>query len=401
MYGQSGGPTSVINSSSYGLFKQAFKHKDIIKEIFVMHYGFEGLLKEDLILIKNEPNLKKLINTPGAIFGSNRFKINFSKDTETLEKIYNVLKKYNIRYFFYNGGNDSMDSIYQINLFLKKQKYKCNCIGIPKTIDNDIVFMDHTPGFGSATKFIINAVTEIYYDDFSYKKGRVNIVEIMGRNTGWLTASSMLSSLNNAKPDLIYVPEVDFDPDDFLNKVQKIYETKKHCLVCVSEGIHDKNGNLISISNETYDVFNHLQLGGVGAYLTKLVETKFNYKTRYFELSLLQRANSIIPSEQDIKEAVTIGKKALLYALKGKSGYMVNLKRISNEPYKIKYELIDLALVKNKTKYLPLTYVNSTKDNINESYISYVLPLISGKQKNHLREDGLLDIYFLEKHHDN
>ena len=272
-----------------------------------------------------------------------------------------------------------MDSIYQINLFLKKQKYKCNCIGIPKTIDNDIVFMDHTPGFGSATKFLINAVTEIYYDDFSYKKGRVNIVEIMGRNTGWLTASSMLSSLNNAKPDLIYVPEVDFDPDDFLNKVQKIYETKKHCLVCVSEGIHDKNGNLISISNEAYDVFNHLQLGGVGAYLTKLVETKFNYKTRYFELSLLQRANSIIPSEQDIKEAVTIGKKALLYALKGKSGYMVNLKRISNEPYKIKYELIDLALVKNKTKYLPLTYVNSTKDNINESYISYVLPLISGK----------------------
>lgn len=397
LYGQSGGPTSVINSSAYGLFKEAFKHRDKINHVYAMHYGLEGLLNEYFIEIKeNDECFKKLLNTPGAFFGSNRFKINYEKDTYILEKIYNIFKKYNIRYFFYNGGNDSMDSIYHINNYLNLKGYKCFSIGIPKTIDNDLVFTDHTPGFGSAAKFIINSVTEIYYDDNSYKEGRVNIVEIMGRNTGWLAASSALAEINGAKPDLIYVPEVDFDINDFLSKVKTIYDKKKHCLVCVSEGIHDKNGKIISSANSEIDVFNHLQLGGVGLYLENLVKTKFKFKTRAIELSLLQRANSMNPSEQDIKDAINVAKYALLSAIKGESGKMVTIIRSNNKP-KFSYGLVDLKDVRNQTKFLSLEYVNTSHDYIEKSYMEYVLPLIQGKQKDHLNKDGLLDVYRLEK----
>lgn len=398
LYGQSGGPTSVINASAYGLFKEAFKHKNRINKVYAMHYGLEGLLLEDLIEIKeNNKNLKKLLNTPGAFFGSNRYKIDYVKDLDKLEKIYEIFKKYNIRYFFYNGGNDSMDSIYQIDKFLKSKGYACYSIGIPKTIDNDLVLTDHTPGFASAAKFIINAVTEIYYDDASYKEGRVNIVEIMGRNAGWLTASSLLSELNNAKPDLIYVPEVNFDINDFLNKVNEIYSKKKHCLVCVSEGIHDINNNLISRNSKEYDVFNHIQLGGVGLYLEKIIKEKFNYKTRSIELSLLQRANSIIPSEYDIIDAQNVSKYALLSALRGKSSKMVIIIRQENKTKLFKYSLADLAEVKNKTKYLPLKFINSSHNYIEKSFMDYLFPLIKNKQKVHLNEDGLLDVYKLEK----
>lgn len=396
LYGQSGGPTSVINSSAYGLFKESFKHKNKINKVYAMHYGLEGLLDEDLIEIKeDDKNLSKLKNTPGAFYGSNRFKINYEKDLKILEKIYCVFKKYNIRYFFYNGGNDSMDSIYEIDKYLKSKNYECYSIGIPKTIDNDLVLTDHTPGFASAAKFIINTVTEIYYDDASYKQGRVNIVEIMGRNAGWLTASSMLAELNGAKPDLIYVPEVDFDINDFLNKVESIYSKKKHCLVCVSEGIHDKNGDLISKTNNQCDVFNHMQLGGVGIYLENLIKNKFNFKTRTIELSLLQRANSIIPSEFDIKDAINVGKYALLSALRKESNKMVISKRGANSRFT--YGLANLEDIKNETKFLPIEYINKTHDYIEKSFIEYLLPLIQGKQKDHLNNDGLLDVYKLEK----
>ena len=398
LYGQSGGPTSVINASACGLFKEAFKHKDRIGKVYAMHYGLEGLLKEDLIEIKeNGKYIDKLKNTPGAFFGSNRFKINYESDIDTLEKIFQIFKKYNIRYFFYNGGNDSMDSIYQIDKFLKVKGYLCYSIGIPKTIDNDLVSTDHTPGFASAAKFIINSITEIYYDDASYKEGRVNIVEIMGRDTGWLTASSKLAELNNAKIDLIYVPETNFNLDEFLNKVREIYSKKKHCLICVSEGIHDENGKPIMNLNNKYDIFNHLQLGGVGKYLENLVIKKFGYKTRTIELSLLQRANSMIPSEQDIKDAEAVAKYALLSSLKKESSKMVIIIRNDENLPKFKYGLVNLCDVKNKTKFLPLKYINSTHNNIKKSYMDYVLPLIKGKQKDHLKSNGLLDIYKLEK----
>lgn len=382
IYGQSGGPTSVINSSAYGLFKETRKHKDIIEKVYAMHYGIEGLLNEDIIDIDkyNDEDLKALLTTPGAIFGSNRYKLNDDiTDKEKFDKIINLFKKYNIRYFFYNGGNDSMETILKISRYAKKVGYTLYSIGIPKTIDNDLVLLDHTPGYLSAANFIANSVSEIYYDDFSYKKGRINIVEVMGRNTGWLTASSKLAELNGAKIDLIYVPEVDFDLDNFLKKSKEIYDKKGHCLVVISEGIHDKNGNIIGKLKEEEDVFGHTQLGGVSVYLANLITSKFNIKTRYIELSLLQRANSIVPSKIDTKEAIKCGAKALEFALKGNNEKIVTIKRVSNTPYKVNYKLEDIESVANKIKFLPLAYINESLDNISDKFFEYIIPMVKEK----------------------
>lgn len=398
IYGQSGGPTSVINSSAYGVIKEAKKYPSIINKIYAMHFGLEGLLNEDLIDLDNYSleELKKLTNTPGAAFGSNRYKLaHYSKDEADYIKIINTLKKFNIRYFLYNGGNDSMDTIHKISEYAKKVGYELYCVGIPKTIDNDLPFIDHTAGYASAIKFIANAVSEIYLDDHSYKVGRVNIVEIMGRNAGWLTAGSLLSKLNGTAPDLIYVPEATFNIRNFLNDVHKIYEKNKHCLVCVSEGIKDENGNFIFEMSDLKDKFGHTQLGGVAHRLSKIVEKEFGYKTRAFELSLLQRANSIVPSSIDIKEAIKVGEIALKKALQGENDKIITLKRTkASGKYRIKYDLIDISLVANKEKYLPLTYLNSNLNYINDSFLDYALPLIKDKD-NKLFKNGLLDIFKL------
>lgn len=397
IYGQSGGPTSVINSSAYGVIKEAKKHQEIIPTIFAMHFGLEGLLEDDIINLSkySDIELKKLLNTPGAAFGSNRFKLpHYIKDEEIYKKIIATFKKYNIRYFFYNGGNDSMDTINKIGEYAKLVGYELLSIGIPKTIDNDLPFLDHTPGYGSAVRFIANSVSEIILDDASYKKGRVNIVEIMGRNAGRLTAGSILAKLNGTAPDLIYVPEVPFSIDNFLNDVHEIYSKKHHCLVCVSEGIKDESGNLIFEGSAEKDKFGHEQLGGVSIRLANIVNKTFGYKTRYFELSLLQRANSILPSEKDIKEAIRVGEFAVKKALKGETGKIVTIKRIDIPKYKTKYDVIDISLVANKEKYLPLTYINREHNNINDSFIDYVLPLIDEKPTKRFK-NGLIDIFKL------
>ena len=397
IYGQSGGPTSVINSSAYGVIKEAKKHQEIIPTIFAMHFGLEGLLEDDIINLSkySDIELKKLLNTPGAAFGSNRFKLpHYTKGEEIFKKIIATFKKYNIRYFFYNGGNDSMDTINKIGEYAKLVGYELLSLGIPKTIDNDLPFLDHTPGYGSAVRFIANSVSEIILDDASYKKGRVNIVEIMGRNAGRLTAGSILAKLNGTAPDLIYVPEVPFSIDNFLNDVHEIYSKKHRCLVCVSEGIKDESGNLIFEGNAEKDKFGHEQLGGVSIRLANIVNKTFGYKTRYFELSLLQRANSILPSEKDIKEAIKVGEFAVKKALKGETGKIVTIKRIDIPKYKTKYDVIDISLVANKEKYLPLTYINREHNNINDSFIDYVLPLIDEKPTKRFK-NGLIDIFEL------
>lgn len=398
IYGQSGGPTSVINSSAYGVIKEARKHPQSIKNIYAMHYGLEGLLKEQIIDLSSYSleELAKLKNTPGAAFGSNRYKLpDVSIGEETYEKIFSIFKKYDIKFFFYNGGNDSMDTINKISIYAKKINYPILCIGIPKTIDNDLPFIDHTAGYASAIKFIANSVSEIYIDDHSYIKGRVNIVEIMGRNAGWLTAGSVLAKLNGTAPDLIYVPEVPFSIDKFLEDVKRIYTEKRHCLVCLSEGIKDENGNFIFETATQVDKFGHTQLGGVAYNLTKLVEEKLGYKTRAFELSLLQRANAIIPSSTDIKEAQKVGEFAVKKILKGETGKIVTIKRCDQSEYKVKYDLIDIHLVANKEKYLPLTYISPSLNYINDSFIDYALPLIKEDDTKRFK-NGLLDIFKLK-----
>ncbi len=378
IYGQSGGPTSVINASLYGVIKQIQKENNI-ETLFLMRNGIKGLIDENIIDIKNIPTeqIELLPYTPSAIGGSIRYKLkNHFEDNEDYLKILNVLKKYNIRYIFLNGGNDSMDTSLKLQSFFESINYDCKIIGIPKTIDNDLVITDHTPGYGTSAKFIANAIKSISYDNDCYPKGRVNIVEIMGRDAGWLTASSSLA-LDNA-PDLIYLPEVPFDEEKFLFDVEKIYSSKKRCLVAVSEGIRDKNNNFIFTQNSK-DAFSHHQLGGVGAYLASLVETKLHYSTRAIELSLLQRCFSQISSLTDINEAIECGKKAVEFSQKNYNGIMVGM--IRKENYSITYEPIELKNVANKIKYMPKNMINKEGNYITNDFIQYALPLINEENK--------------------
>lgn len=380
LYGQSGGPTSVINSSAYGLITEAFKHKDRIGKVYCARYGVDGIINDDLILLdetKDEENIFLLKQTPGAAFGSTRHKLKtYKEDGATYERILEIFAKYNIRFFFYNGGNDSMDTINKLNEYFKQSSYKCYLIGIPKTIDNDLVLTDHCPGFGSAGKYIANSFSSLAADASSYKAGRINIVEIMGRDTGYLT---LCSALGQYKPDLIYIPEVPFDIDEFISKVEKIYAEKKMCYIAVSEGIKDKDGNFISALGAK-DSFNHAQLGGVGAYLSSYLTEK-GYKTRAIEFSLVQRSATYITSLSDQKEAILAGSYACRSALKGKSGFMVCFKRKPGQKYKVSCFLAPLDKIGGMTKLVTLNMLNSSKDNISEEFLSYALPLIKGEIK--------------------
>lgn len=378
IYGQSGGPTSVINASMYGFIKQCLKEKDI-DNIYIMHNGINGLINDDIKSIKDVPlsEIERLPFTPGAIAGSLRFKLPLpSKTDEIYQKILITLKKYHINMLFLNGGNDSMDTCYKLSTFFNLVNYDCRVIGIPKTIDNDLACTDHAPGYASAAKYIITSIQSIYYDNLAYPKGRVNIVEIMGRDSGWLTAASSLANIDGCGPDLIYVPERLFDIKIFLNEVKQIYSQKNRVLVAVSEGVKDLSGNLV-YKHDTDDAFNHQQLGGIATYLASLVEKELGISTRAIELSLLQRCYSYSASKIDIKEAIKCGKKAVSLALKGKSGVMITIKRISSFPYKVKYETISLDKVANKTKNLPDIYINKKGNNINDNFIAYCLPLLS------------------------
>lgn len=386
LYGQSGGPTSMINTSAFGLFKEAFKHQEI-KEIFATKFGIKGILTDTLIRIQNKVNLPNLINTPGAYFGSNRYKLKkYDEDHESYELILKTFKKHNIRYFFYNGGNDSMDTIRKISDYFKLVKYECNCIGIIKTIDNDLVSTDFSLGYPTAAKFIINSVIEITLDDLSYEEGRVNIIETMGRNEGWLAASSKLAALKGLEPDLIYVPETAFDKDDFLNRIKEIYDKKKHCVVVISEGIKDKDGHFISEMVKKDDGFGHNQLGGASIKLASLVTRTLGYKTRYFELSLLQRANSLCISKTEEMIALKLSRYALKSALNGKNNLCVTINRVNSNPYRYKFKLVPISEIANAERPLPLEYINKNGCSINDSFIDYLSPLIDG-------ENGLLEIF--------
>ena len=395
LYGQSGGPTSVINSSFYGLIKEANKHRNKIDKVICMHYGIEGVLNEDLFIIdpSDYQEYKKLENTSGAFFGSNRYKLKKYQEDETdYKKILEIFKKYNIRYFFYNGGNDSMDSIKKIDEYLKLNNYKCDTIGIPKTIDNDLIGTDFSFGFPSSAKFVINSILNVYNDDMSYKKGRVNIIEVMGRNAGWLTASSIILKDYGVNIDLIYLPEFSFNIDEFLTKVNSIYSKKGHCLVVISEGVKNENNKLIYQANLKKDEFNHHSLGGVSSFLASLVQENLNFKVRAIELSLLQRANSFSPSKVDL----TLAQKASSFALK-----KVMKKDINNQMIKIefnedkyKFSFIDIKEVANKERKMDETYLDYSKKEIKDDYKKYIKRLIKGNV-NTFSKNGIID--FLSK----
>ena len=388
VFGQSGGPTSVINASAYGVIRTALDAPEITK-VYGAAHGIVGILNDNLydLGMEDADELELLLNTPSSELGSCRYKI---KDENELKRIHEIFKKYDIRYFFYNGGNDSMDTCQKVNDYLSRVGYECRVIGVPKTIDNDLVGTDHCPGFGSAAKYIATTVAEVNKDARVYDKGMVIVIEIMGRHAGWLTGASALAGLVGLPPDLIYMPEIPFNMDVFLDRVKSIYTATNNCVVAVSEGIRYADGSFVAKAkvSET-DGFGHAQLGGTAARLAMAIHQKIGAKVRGIELSLLQRCASHLASQTDIDEAFLAGKTAVEYALSGETGKMVAFTRETvGGAYKCNVVSQPLSVCANMEKNVPHEWITKDGTNVTSEFIDYVLPLIQG-ENNHLKENGL------------
>ena len=385
--GQSGGPTAVINSSLAGVFKTAMERG--YNKVYGMRYGILGFLDEQYIdlsdYIKNELDLELLRKTPSCFLGSCRFKLpGIHEDIELYKKIFSLLDKLEIEIFIYIGGNDSMDTIKKLSDYALLTGAKQRFVGCPKTIDNDLAITDHTPGFGSAAKYIATSTKEVITDalSFSYKKKNVTIMEIMGRNAGWLVGSAALSRQEDCPgPDLIYLPEVDFDMDKFMDKVEGLLERKDVVVIAVSEGVKTADGTYVSElsagSNST-DAFGHIQLTGTAAYLANLVNEKLGVKTRAVELSSLQRSAAHLSSKIDVDEAFAVGGATVKAADEGSSGVMVVIERVSDDPYQSTTNVYDVHRIANGEKFVPREWINAEGDYVTEEFVDYVIPLIKG-----------------------
>ncbi len=384
--GQSGGPTSAINATLAGVIEGCLNFEGI-GTVYGMKNGVEGFLREDFVdlgkYFEDKENFEKLCMTPAAALGSCRLKI---KEKEQFVKIFDVIEKYNIGYFFYIGGNDSMDAVAKLEKYRAQERKDVDVkfIGVPKTIDNDLCITDHTPGYGSAAKYIACTVAEIARDCAVYTQKAVTIVEIMGRDAGWLTASAALAKeITGMGADLIYLPERPFDAQDFLNEIRnRIEDTKKpYVIVAVSEGIKDKNGEYAAKAamSGAVDTFGHAYLSGTGKYLENLVREKIGCKCRSIELNLMQRCASHIASKTDIDEARMIGNAAVKAAENGKSGRMMAFVRENAPEYKISISDIDISEAANLVKRVPDEFISEDGKNVNEKCISYMKPLIAGE----------------------
>lgn len=401
--GQSGGPTSVINASAYGAIKAALDSEEITKVYGALN-GILGVLNDNLIdMGAEDPDELALMKyTPSSALGSCRYKLKSADVDDTdYKKILEIFKKYDVRYFFYNGGNDSMDTCNKISKYMLENNYECRVMGIPKTIDNDLAGTDHCPGYASAAKYIATSVMEVYHDARVYDTGMITVIEAMGRNAGWLTASAALANINGNGPDLIYLPEVAFDIDKFFESVEKIYKKQNKCIVVVSEGIRDKDGKYISEYGadlaKTKDSFGHSQLGGLAAYLADIVKERTGAKVRGIELSLLQRCAAHCAAQTDIDESFSAGQAAVTNAIAGITDKMVGFERVTeNGSYKCNIKLFNLDEVANAEKKVPVEWLNETKDGLNEKYIDYALPLIQGETKLH-KENSLPRFVKLKK----
>ncbi len=389
--GQSGGPTSVINASAYGVIRTALDD-DAVTKVYGAEHGIRGVLDDKLfdMGLEDPAELALLPYTPSSALGSVRYKLaDPEKDDTDFKRILEIFQKYDVRFFFYIGGNDSMDTCNKVNRYMQKVGYECCVIGVPKTIDNDLVGLDHCPGFGSAAKYIATTFAEVYQDARVYDTGTITIIECMGRHAGWLTAASALASLHGCGPDLIYLPEIDFDMDQFIADVKKVYDETGYCIVAVSEGVHYADGSFVSeAKTAATDGFGHAQLGGLAAILANVVKERTGAKVRGIELSLLQRCAAHVASGRDIEEAFVLGATAVAAAVSGETGKMVGFRRLSREQYKIKATLFDLDRVANLEKKIPRDWINENGTGMNEIFFQYCLPLISGET--HMKkENGL------------
>ena len=393
VYIQSGGPTSVINTSLYGAIKEAKKHPDLIGHIYGSQHGVEGLLYDDLIDLglEDDEQIELLLQTPGSILGTTRKKLPKDIHAPEYASIIENLKKHNIGYVFINGGNDSMDTCNKIAKLVKELGIEdIKVIGVPKTIDNDLACTDHSLGFPSAAKFVMNSVNAFAMDANCFAKGKVHIVEIMGRDAGWLTASVDLLP-EQTRPQLIYLPEMKFDLEQFLVDVQRIYKEKGFALVAISEGLQFER----DMTNVRVDGFGHAQLGGAAAELCRIVENRLDIGTRAVEFSIIQRAFPQYVSLVDRKEAIETGKRAVLAALKGRTGKMVIFERVSQNPYKIKYKLAPLSKVANAVSHVkPEMIIDNTR--MSDSFRDYLRPLVQGEVKL-IYKDGIAPVTNLKR----
>jgi 6-phosphofructokinase 1 len=383
IFGQSGGPTSVINASAYGVIKTALDAGEITK-VYGAAHGIQGVLNDELYVMDEEDpkELAYLLHTPSSELGSCRYKMaDPETDDKDYKRILEIFKKYNVRYFFYNGGNDSMDTCNKVSRYMKSVGYDCRVMGVPKTIDNDLFGTDHCPGFGSAAKYIATSCMEINKDARVYDNKMIVIVEIMGRHAGWLAASAALATAYGSGPDLIYLPECDFDMDRFLADVDALYQKNGKVFVAVSEGIHYADGSFVSeAKTSATDGFGHAQLGGLAALLSEIVKKHTGAKVRGIEFSLLQRCGAHLASATDIEEAFTAGKVAVEKAISGESGYMVAFEReMIDGNYHCNYRLLPLESVANYEKKVPMEWINDQGNGLKEPFIEYALPLIQGE----------------------
>lgn len=389
IFGQSGGPTSVINSSAAGVFITALKQPCITK-VYGAAHGIKGILDEVFYdMSKEDPyELELLKTTPSSALGSVRYKLaNADEDDTDYKRLLEVFKKYDIRYFFYNGGNDSMDTCNKISKYMQKVGYECRVMGVPKTIDNDLYGTDHCPGFGSAAKYIATSIMEVYHDARVYDTGMVAVVEIMGRNAGWLTASSALAAAKGQGPDLIYLPELTFSKEQFLADVKKVYEKTGKVIVAVSEGAKYADGTYVADSG-VRDSFGHAQLGGVATTLANLAKQELGCKVRGIELSLLQRCAAHCGSANDVNESFMAGETAVLKAVEGLTDYCIGFERAPGSEYKCLTKLIKLDDVANTERKVPREWINAEGNFVTEDLVNYVLPLIQGDSRPPM-EDGL------------
>jgi len=382
--GQSGGPSAVINSSAYGVIKTALEAPEITRVLGAKN-GIVGVLNDRLydMGLEDPKELEYLLNTPSSELGSARHKMaDPDKDDTEYQKILEIFKKYDVRYFFYNGGNDSMDTCEKVSRFMARAGYECRVMGVPKTIDNDLFGTDHCPGFPSAAKYIATTCMEVAKDARVYDTGMITVIEIMGRHAGWLAGSAALATAFGSGPDLIYLPETDFDMDKFIAEVEALYKANGKVFVAVSEGIHYADGQFVSeAKTSATDGFGHAQLGGLAPMLAEIVKQKTGAKVRGIELSLLQRCGAHLASKVDVEEAFAVGRDAVTAAVSGDTGKMVGIERTVDDggAYIGRTRLFPLAEVANFEKKVPLEWINETQNGVKQEFIDYVLPLIQGQ----------------------
>lgn len=400
--GQSGGPTAVINGSLYGVIREALAHSGEIGHVYGMIHGIEGFLQDEILDLGKElsgEDLELLKVTPAAYLGSCRYKLPEDLSSEVYPMLFEKLECLNVGYFLYIGGNDSMDTVSKLSRYGARIGSTIRFIGVPKTIDNDLVETDHTPGYGSAAKYVAGTVREIVLDSSVYFQKSVTIVELMGRHAGWVTAASVLArKYEGDNPVLIYLPESDFDLEDFARDLEEAFQKTHYILVCVSEGIHDASGKFICEYGDEaqLDNFGHKMLTGCGKILENFVRSRFGVKVRSVELNVNQRCSGAFLSAADLEESALAGRKGVEAALAGENGVMVAFRRVGDTPYRMECTTVDVNRACNQEKPFPLEWIAGRGNDISPAFVDYARPLITG-EVNRPVEDGVAVYLYREK----